>query len=334
MSILGDVVASLGMAVRVAQMQDDGTFRDEQAALAQATRATIMLRDAVARAARCSAARHPAGEQGRPVLQRRRGALLLRGHQGDQHPGSSGVRSPGSGRSSGGGPRRTEHGERVAQRTQPGDGGVVAGQRAQVGLDALGVEARPGVVGESSDQATTRSPTGPVPQASAAGREPGVRAVVGGGRRPRCDRSPPVRSVCRNRTGNSTVLVTAGRAERQQRRRVGDAGEPVVVDPVDQELRGSADQLVVGGAHGTVADVGAVTQHPGVEQVERRSTAGSGTVGHRGRGAPSRGPPRTPRAARRGRRCPRRRPGGGDDVVHPRGGAGRSPAAPGPGRRH
>ncbi|WP_224387934.1 acyl-CoA dehydrogenase family protein [Pseudonocardia sp. ICBG1293] len=48
-SILGDVVASLGMAVRVAQMQDDGTFRDEQAALAK-RQATIMLRDAVARA--------------------------------------------------------------------------------------------------------------------------------------------------------------------------------------------------------------------------------------------------------------------------------------------
>lgn len=48
-SILGAVVASLGMAVRVAQMQDDGTFRDEQAALAK-RQATLMLRDAVARA--------------------------------------------------------------------------------------------------------------------------------------------------------------------------------------------------------------------------------------------------------------------------------------------
>ncbi|MFP5021716.1 acyl-CoA dehydrogenase family protein [Pseudonocardia phyllosphaerae] len=48
-SILGNVVAALGMAVRVAQMQDDGTFRDEQAALAK-RQATIMLRDSVARA--------------------------------------------------------------------------------------------------------------------------------------------------------------------------------------------------------------------------------------------------------------------------------------------
>lgn len=48
-SILGNVTASLGMAVKVAQMQDAGTFRDEQAALAK-RQATLMLRDAVARA--------------------------------------------------------------------------------------------------------------------------------------------------------------------------------------------------------------------------------------------------------------------------------------------
>ncbi|ALE73382.1 Glutaryl-CoA dehydrogenase [Pseudonocardia sp. Ae168_Ps1] len=48
-SILGNVTASLGMAVRIAQMQDDGTFRDEQAALAK-RQATLMLRDSVARA--------------------------------------------------------------------------------------------------------------------------------------------------------------------------------------------------------------------------------------------------------------------------------------------
>ena len=48
-SILGHVTASLAMAVRVAQMQDAGTFRDEQAALAK-REATIHLRDAVARA--------------------------------------------------------------------------------------------------------------------------------------------------------------------------------------------------------------------------------------------------------------------------------------------
>ena len=48
-SILGHVTASLAMAVRVAQMQDAGTFRDEQAALAK-RETTIHLRDAVARA--------------------------------------------------------------------------------------------------------------------------------------------------------------------------------------------------------------------------------------------------------------------------------------------
>ena len=48
-SILGNVTASLGMAVKVAQMQDAGTFRDEQAALAK-RQATLMLRDSVARA--------------------------------------------------------------------------------------------------------------------------------------------------------------------------------------------------------------------------------------------------------------------------------------------
>ncbi|MFP5070039.1 acyl-CoA dehydrogenase family protein [Pseudonocardia nantongensis] len=48
-SILGNVTASLGMAVKVAQMQDAGTFRDEQAALVK-RQATLMLRDSVARA--------------------------------------------------------------------------------------------------------------------------------------------------------------------------------------------------------------------------------------------------------------------------------------------
>jgi glutaryl-CoA dehydrogenase len=48
-SILGNVTASLGMAVRVAQLQDSDTFRNEQAALAK-RQATLMLRDSVARA--------------------------------------------------------------------------------------------------------------------------------------------------------------------------------------------------------------------------------------------------------------------------------------------
>ncbi|MBW0101135.1 acyl-CoA dehydrogenase family protein [Pseudonocardia sp. KRD291] len=48
-TILGHVTSSLGMAVRVAQLQDAGTFTDEQAALAK-REATIALRDAAARA--------------------------------------------------------------------------------------------------------------------------------------------------------------------------------------------------------------------------------------------------------------------------------------------
>jgi glutaryl-CoA dehydrogenase len=48
-AILGNVTASLGMAVRVAQLQDAGTYRNEQAALAK-RQTTLMLRDSVARA--------------------------------------------------------------------------------------------------------------------------------------------------------------------------------------------------------------------------------------------------------------------------------------------
>lgn len=48
-TILGHVTSSLGMAVRVAQLQDAGRFTDEQAALAK-RQATIALRDAAARA--------------------------------------------------------------------------------------------------------------------------------------------------------------------------------------------------------------------------------------------------------------------------------------------
>jgi glutaryl-CoA dehydrogenase len=48
-TILGNVTASLGMAVRVAQLQDQGIFRDEQAALAKSF-CTARLRESVARA--------------------------------------------------------------------------------------------------------------------------------------------------------------------------------------------------------------------------------------------------------------------------------------------
>jgi glutaryl-CoA dehydrogenase len=48
-TIIGNVTASLGMAVRVAQLQDQGIFRDEQAALAKQF-CTTRLRESVARA--------------------------------------------------------------------------------------------------------------------------------------------------------------------------------------------------------------------------------------------------------------------------------------------
>ncbi|QWF79710.1 acyl-CoA dehydrogenase family protein [Amycolatopsis sp. CA-230715] len=48
-TILSNVTASLGMAVRVAQLQDDGVFRDEQAAMAKSF-CTSRLRESVAHA--------------------------------------------------------------------------------------------------------------------------------------------------------------------------------------------------------------------------------------------------------------------------------------------
>lgn len=48
-TILGNVTASLGMAVRVAQLEDEGVFRDEQAAMAKLF-CTGKLRESVARA--------------------------------------------------------------------------------------------------------------------------------------------------------------------------------------------------------------------------------------------------------------------------------------------
>jgi glutaryl-CoA dehydrogenase len=48
-TMLGDITSSLGMAVRVAQLEDQGVFRDEQAALAKSY-CTAKLRDVVARA--------------------------------------------------------------------------------------------------------------------------------------------------------------------------------------------------------------------------------------------------------------------------------------------
>jgi glutaryl-CoA dehydrogenase len=48
-TMLGDITASLGMAVRVAQLEDQGVFRDEQAALAKSY-CTSKLREVVARA--------------------------------------------------------------------------------------------------------------------------------------------------------------------------------------------------------------------------------------------------------------------------------------------
>jgi glutaryl-CoA dehydrogenase len=48
-TMLGDITSSLGMAVRVAQLEDQGVFRDEQAALAKSY-CTSKLREVVARA--------------------------------------------------------------------------------------------------------------------------------------------------------------------------------------------------------------------------------------------------------------------------------------------
>jgi glutaryl-CoA dehydrogenase len=48
-TILGNVTASMGMAIRVAQLQDQGVFRDDQAALAKSF-CTTKLRESVARA--------------------------------------------------------------------------------------------------------------------------------------------------------------------------------------------------------------------------------------------------------------------------------------------
>jgi glutaryl-CoA dehydrogenase len=48
-TMAGDITASLGMAVRVAQLEDQGVFRDEQAALAKSY-STTKLREVVARA--------------------------------------------------------------------------------------------------------------------------------------------------------------------------------------------------------------------------------------------------------------------------------------------
>ena len=48
-TIVGNTTASLGMAVRIAQLQDEGTLRDEQAALAKQV-CTTRLRESVARA--------------------------------------------------------------------------------------------------------------------------------------------------------------------------------------------------------------------------------------------------------------------------------------------
>ena len=48
-TILGHLTASFGMAVKVAQLQDDGVFRDEQAALAKSY-CTQRLRESVAHA--------------------------------------------------------------------------------------------------------------------------------------------------------------------------------------------------------------------------------------------------------------------------------------------
>ena len=81
--MLGNITASLGMAVRVAQLQQDGIFLDEQAALAK-WYSTTRLRETAAWAREIMGGNGILLDRGRgPVLRRRRGAVLLRGHRAE-----------------------------------------------------------------------------------------------------------------------------------------------------------------------------------------------------------------------------------------------------------
>ena len=84
--ILGNAVSSMGMMVRLSQLEDAGQAKDEQSALAKAF-TTARMRESVA------LGRSILGGNGIVTdyrdgqgLRRRRGHLLLRGHARDQHP--------------------------------------------------------------------------------------------------------------------------------------------------------------------------------------------------------------------------------------------------------
>ena len=83
--MLGNVTASLGMMVRVSQLQDAGA-RGRAVRAGQGLLRRARMRETVALGARAAGRqRHRARLRHRPVLRRRRGDLLLRGHPRDEH---------------------------------------------------------------------------------------------------------------------------------------------------------------------------------------------------------------------------------------------------------
>ena len=75
--MLGNATACAGMMVRLAQLQHDGVYRDEQSALAKAYCTVADARDRALGAGAVGRQRHCARLQHRPLCRRLRGALLL-----------------------------------------------------------------------------------------------------------------------------------------------------------------------------------------------------------------------------------------------------------------
>ena len=89
--MLSNITMSLGVVVRLAQMQDEGIEKDEHAALAKAT-VSSRMRETVGIAREVMGGNGILLEHGLvPVLRGRRGGLLLRGHPrgepADRRPG-------------------------------------------------------------------------------------------------------------------------------------------------------------------------------------------------------------------------------------------------------
>lgn len=82
--MLGNATASLGMVVRLAQLQDGGLYRDEHSALAKAY-CTTRMREVVGWARELMAATGSSSTTASGGSSPTPGALLLRGHPGDQH---------------------------------------------------------------------------------------------------------------------------------------------------------------------------------------------------------------------------------------------------------